>query len=219
MGDTGGFSHLYTKKAYAYHHAPVLRSVALRLGGRSLVWVEGEKEHRRMRGVIAPAFSSDNVRKMHAEIYLVATALQTRIVNEIHASGKYSIQVNILDYTSRATLDTIGRVAFGHDFNSVGDAPDTTEIARLWRAHNNLSCEGSAFIAILILRWFPSITSLPLPVLQAQVDIADTIRNLAKDIVANSQFDNKGRGKDLMSLLLKANVPHHEIYDHILTFV
>ena len=223
MSDTGGVSHIYTKNPYNYHHTPVLRSIILRLGGRSLIWVEGEKEHKRMRSVIAPAFSSDNVRKMHADIYLVATALQTRIANEIHASDEYSIQFNILDYTSRATMDIIGRVAFGHDFNTIGDAPDALEIARLWRAHNDMSCKRSGFLAVLVLRLFPSIISLPLPALQAQDVMFDTIRNLAKYIVANSQFDKKGNDKDLMSRLLKANAPQHEIkpefYDHIPTFV
>ena len=180
-----------------------------------------------MRGLIAPAFSSDNVREMHADIYLVATSLQTRIVNEIHASSKSSIQVNVLDYTSRATMDIIGRVAFGHDFNAVGEAPDAIEIARLWRAQKNMRCTHSAFIAMLVLRLFPLITSLPLPIFQAQVAVSDTIRNLAKCIVANSQVDKKSNEKNLMSLLLAANARQHEskrcdmpeIYDHILTFV
>ena len=227
MGDTGGVSHIYTKEPYIYHHSSVVRSLLTRLGGRSLFRVQGEKEHKRMRGLVAPAFSSDHGREMHADLYLVATALQTRIVNEIHASGKSSIQVNILDYTSRATLDIIGRVAFGHDFNAVGDAPDAIEINRRWRAQNEMGCKHSAFVAMLVLRLFPSITSLPLPALQAQVAVSDTIRNLAKDIVANSQIDNKGNGKDLMSLMLKANARQHEskrcdmpeIYDHVVTFV
>ena len=152
MGDTGGISHIFTKNPYNYHHSPVLRSLVFRVGGRSLIWVEGEKDHKRMRGLIAPAFSSDNVRGMHTDIYHVATALQTRIINEIHASDGSSVQVNIVDYTARATMDIIGRVAFGHDFNAVGDAPDAKKIAKLWRAQNEMSCEHSAFIAMLVLR-------------------------------------------------------------------
>jgi cytochrome P450 len=180
-----------------------------------------------MRGLVAPAFSSGNVREMHTDIYHVATALQTRIANEIYASIKSSIQVNILDYTARATMDIIGRVAFGHDLNAVGDAPDATKITNLWRTQTEMTREHSAFIAMLVLRLFPSITSLALPPFQAQVAGADAIRKLAKDIVANSQVDNKGNGKDLLSLLLKANAVQHksqrcdmpEIYDHILTFL
>jgi cytochrome P450 len=227
MGDAGGLSHIFTKNPYNYHHSHVLRSFILRVGGRSLVWVEGEKDHKRMRGLVAPAFSSDNVREMHTDIYHVTTALQTRIANEIHASGESSIQVNIVDYTARATMDIIGRVAFGHDFNAVGDAPDTLKIINLWRAQSDMSCEYSAFIAMLVLRLFPSITSLPLPPFQAQVVVTDTIRKLAKDIVASSQVGGMGNGKDLMSLLLKANALQDEskrcdmteIYDHIATIM
>jgi len=227
MGDTGGLSHIYTKNPYNYHHSPVFRSLLFRLGGRSLVWVEGEKDHKRMRGLIAPAFSADNVRAMDTDIYHVATALQTRIANEINASSTSSICVNILDYTARATMDIIGRVAFGHDFNAVGDAPDAIKITNLWRAQSEMAREHSAFIAMLVLGLFPSITSLPLPALQAQATVTNTIRNLAKDIVGNSQVGNKGNGKDLLSLLLKANTLQHEskrcempeIYDHILTFL
>ena len=208
-------------------HSPVFRPLIIRLGGRSLIWVEGEKEHKRMRGLIAPAFSSDNVRAMHADIYYVCSALQTRIANEIHASGKSSLQLNILDYTARATLDIIGRVAFGHDFNAVGDAPDAIKIINTFRSQNNMSCEHSAFTALLVLRMFPWITSLPLRAIQAQGAVADTVRKLAKNIVANSQIDHKGSGNDLLFLLLQANACQHEskrcditeIYEHIVTFV
>ena len=227
MGDTVGFSHIYTKNPYNYHHSPVIRSFAMRLVGRSLVWVEGEKEHKRMRNLIAPAFSSDNVRAMQADIYYVCSALQTRIENEIHASGKSSLQVNVLDYTARATLDIIGRVALGHDFNAVGDDPDAIKIINTFRTQSNTSCEHSAFTALLVLRLFPWITSLPLKAIQAQGAVADTVRKLAKDIVDNSHVDNKTSGNDLMSLLLKANACQHEskrcditeIYEHIVTLV
>ncbi len=204
-----------------------MRPIVIRLVGRSLVWVEGEKEHKRMRSLIAPAFSSDNVRAMHADVYYVSSALQTRIANEIHASGKFSLQLNILDYTARATLDIIGRVAFGHDFNSIGDAPDANKITNSLRAHNEMGCEDSAFTALIILRLFPWIASLPLKAIQAQSAVADTVRKLARDIVASGQIDNKGNGKDLMSLMLQANACQHEskrcdiaeIYEHIVTFV
>ena len=227
MGDTVGLSHIYTKNPYNYIHSPFISSVAVRLAGRSLLWVDSEKEHKRMRGLIAPAFSSDNVRAMHADIYYVCSTLQTRIENEIHASGKSSLQVNILDYTARATLDIIGRVAFGHDFNAVGDAPDAIKIINTFRTQSNMSCQRSTFTALLVLRLFPWITSLPLKAIQAQGAVGDTVRKLAKDIVANSQVDNKGSGNDLMSLLLKANACRQEskrcditeIYEHIVTLV
>ena len=199
----------------------------MRIGGRSLVWVEGEKEHKRMRSLIAPAFSPDNVRTMHADVYHVSSALQTRIANEIYASGKSFLQLNILDYTTRVTLDIIGRVAFGHDFDAVGDAPDAVKITNILRTQNEMSCERSAFTGLLILRLFPWITSLPLKAIQVQGAVADTIRTFAKDIVVNGQIENKVNGKDLMSRMLQANACQDEskhcditeIYEHIVTSV
>ena len=227
IGDPVGLSHIFARNPYNYHHSPVWRSFVIRLVGRSLVWVEGEKEHKRMRSLIAPAFSSDNVRAMHTDVYYVSSALQSRIANEIHASGESSLQLDILDYTARATLDIIGRVAFGHDFNAVGDAPDAIKIINSMRNQNDMGCEHSAFTSLLVLRLFPWITSLPLKAIQAQGVVADMIRKLAKDIVANSRVDNKTSDKDLMSLLLKANACQHEskrcditeIYEHIVTFM
>ena len=180
-----------------------------------------------MRGLIAPAFSSDNVRAMHADVYHGCSALQTRITNEIHASGKSSLQLNILDYTARASLDIIGRVAFGHDFNAVGDASDAIRIINAFRIQNEMACKRSAITGLLILMLLPWITSLPLKAIQAQGAAADTVRKLAKNIVANSQVDNKGNGEDLMSLMLRANACQHkskrcditEIYDHVVTTV
>ena len=227
IGDTAGLSHIYTKNPYNYHHSPVIRPLVIRIAGRSLVWVEGEKEHKRMRGLVAPAFSPDNVRAMHADVYHISGAIQARIANEIHASGESSLQVNILDYTARATLDIIGRVAFGYDFNAVGDGPDAIKITNTLRTQNEMGCEHSALTGLLILRLFPWITSLPLKAIQAQSAVADTIRKLAKDIVANSQIGEKGNGKDLMSRMLEANACQDEskrcditeIYEHIVTFV
>ena len=227
IGDTVGFSHIYTKNPHNYHHSPVIRRFISRVAGRSLIWVEGEKEHKRMRSLFAPAFSSDNVRAMHTDVYHVSGALQTRIANEIYASGKSSLHLNILDYTARATLDIIGRVAFGHDFNAISDAPDAIKIINAFRTQNEMACKRSAMTGLLILRLFPWVTSLPLKAIQAQGAATDTIRKLAKGIVANGQVDNKGGGKDLMSLMLRANASQHEskrcditeIYEHVVTTV
>ena len=78
MGDPVGLSHLYAKNMYNYAHSPVFRPLIIRLCGRSLIWVQG-KEHKRMRGLVAPAFAADNVLAMHTDIYHISTALQTAL--------------------------------------------------------------------------------------------------------------------------------------------
>ncbi|KZV95223.1 cytochrome P450, partial [Exidia glandulosa HHB12029] len=118
MGDTVGLSHIYTKNAYNYAHSPVFRPLIERLTGRGLIWVEGQRAHKRMRALVSPAFSTDNVRNMHPAIYHVSHALRDRILHEVAATGDSAgLVLNVIEYTALATLDIIGRVAFGYDFN------------------------------------------------------------------------------------------------------
>ena len=90
-------------------------------------------------------------------------------------------------------------------------------------------CKHAAFTTIRVLRLSPWITSFPLEAIQAQGAVAGTIRELARDIIANREIDKKGKGegKDLMYLMLKANAHQDEsrrcdiseICEHFVTFV
>ncbi|KAG8861654.1 hypothetical protein FRC20_011448 [Serendipita sp. 405] len=225
VGDTVALSHIYAKNTYNYPHSPVFIPLIERLTGRGLIWVEGERAHKKMRALVAPAFSADNVRKMGSDIYQVAHSLQNKLSNEIMGNGGSSV-VNAFELTAPATLDVIGRVAFGHDFNTIGNSAEGIKITTGWKEQNEMGQEQAGFTALLVLRLFPWITSLPLEAIQAQGAVANRIRELAKGIVSNGEIDEKG-GKDLMSILLRANgqqdpakrVDLAEIYDHIVTFI
>lgn len=152
-----------------------------------------------MRALVAPAFSADNVRKMGSDVYHVANQLQAKLATEVqNANG--SIEVNVCELAAPATLDVIARVAFGHDFNTVGDSPEGSKILQGWKEQNEMGQEPSGFTALLVLRLFPWITSLPLEAIQAQGAVAQRIREIAKAIIAGGEVDEKG-GKDLMSIL------------------
>ena len=156
-----------------------------------------------MRALVSPSFSADNVRKMGSDVYHVANQLQNKLANEIHnANG--SVELNMCEVAAPATLDVIGRVAFGHDFNAVGGAAEGLKITQGWKEQNEMGQEQAGFTALLVLRLFPWITSLPLEAIQAQGAVAQRIREIAKGIVAGGQIDEKG-GKDLMSILRTLN--------------
>ena len=152
-----------------------------------------------MRALVAPAFNAENVRRMGPEIYHVANSLQNKLSTEIFNGGG-SVEVNACELMAPATLDVIGRVAFGHDFNATNGATEGLKITQGWKEQNEMGQEQAGFTALLVLRLFPWITSLPLEAIQAQGAVAQRIREIAKDIVARGQIDEKG-GKDLMSIL------------------
>lgn len=137
---------------------------------------------------------------MGGDMCHVANQLQARLQNKIINSGGGSIVDDVFEFAAPATLDVIGRVAFGHDFGTVNGSEEGNKIVKSWRTQNEMGQEQAGFTALLVLRLFPWITSLPLEALKAQGAVAERIREIAKGIVAAGQIDERG-GKDLMSIL------------------
>lgn len=129
--------------------------------------------------------------------------MQDRLSTEIH-NGNGSTVINAFETTAPATLDVIGRVAFGYDFNSVGRSEEGVAIAQTWKKQNEMGQEEAGFTALLVLRLFPWISSLPLEAIQAQGNVAKRVRELAKGILDQGKGDEKS-GKDLMSVLRKCH--------------
>jgi hypothetical protein len=135
----------------------------------------------------------------------------------------------------------IGRVAFAHDFEQ-GQGPEGILIMDAWRKQANLGMEFGGFVALLILRQFPFIGKLPLPSIEAQSAIKNTIKPLARRLTERG-VDDMERGRDLLSILRKScpvRLPHSliafsvranageeigkrvsddDLLDHIVTFV
>jgi len=102
----------------------------------------------------------------------------------------------------------IGRVAFAHDFEQ-GQGPEGVLIMDAWRKQANLGMEFGGFIALLVLRQFPFIGKLPLPAIEAQSAIKNTIKPLARCLIERGVDDLEGR--DLLSILCKSwrvRLPH-----------
>ncbi|PVF92585.1 cytochrome P450 [Serendipita vermifera] len=224
LADTAAVSHVFSKNPYNYAHPPIFRAFVGRLTGHSLLWVEGASEHRRMKSLVAPAFSRENVRNIGPIIYQVASHMQDHLASQLQSSE--SIELNVFDLTGPAALDVIGKAAFGYDFNAIEHGHHAVMIMDMWRHQNEMGVSDAGFKATMTLQLLPWITYLPLKALKAQAAIVNHIREFAKEIVDRGEIDTKG-GKDLMSLLLRANqredpakrVSMEEIYNHVVTFV
>lgn len=62
-------------------HSPVVRPRMARLLGKSLVWVEGEAEHRRMRALFTPALSAAAVKAGMPDFYLVTSKVRLPLLS------------------------------------------------------------------------------------------------------------------------------------------
>lgn len=96
----------------------------------------------------------------------------------------------------------IGRVAFAHDFEQ-GQGPEGVLIMDAWRKQANLGMEFGGFLALLMLRQFPFIGKLPLPAIEAQSAIKNTIKPLARRLIDRGVNDLE-RGRDLLSILCES---------------
>ncbi|KAG8952769.1 hypothetical protein FRC04_003692 [Tulasnella sp. 424] len=230
LTDPAAISHIYTKHPYEYLKSQIIRPLIDRLIGKSLVWAEGD-QHKRQRQMLAPVFTNENVKNMDEEVHNAADklvdVLREHIQSERVTEKDGGVRVNILEWSCRATLDIIGNVGFGYDFQC-GRSEEAKAIQRSWRDLVLMGMGWMGFAAPLVIRAFPFIADLPIKPIQAQGEIKTIIKGLARQLVEQrrSMQSDAGMksGKDLMSTLLKLNdkaegADLDQLLDHICTFV
>ncbi|KAG8897481.1 hypothetical protein FRB99_008122 [Tulasnella sp. 403] len=249
LTDPAAITYIFSKHPYEYLKSQVIRPLIDRLLGKSLVWAEG-LQHKRQRAMLAPVFTHEAVRRMDEEVHTAAEKLVNLMQEYIHshtpsakdpANGHANggtkptsagVRLNILEWNCRATLDIIGTVGFGHDFQC-GESPEARAIQASWAKLVSMGLDFSGFVAPLVVRAFPFIAHLPIPSIQAQGEIKVLIKKLARKIVEDrntlSAVDkdlaaSKGKvGKDLLSIIMSMRETQGEdldqLLDHICTFV
>jgi len=209
--DHAAVQHIFAD-TYTYVKSPQFRPPIANLIGKGLVWAEGE-EHAHQRRVLAPAFSAENVKGMADDILECAEKMESRLTNMILAENSGSTTINIVEHMSACTLDVIGRVAFGFDFQS-GQSPEARAIAESWQHHIDLGVTFNGFMGLIVLRALPFITSLPIKAIQAQGILKTLVGGMAKKMIEHAGYDQRTgslkagshaeKGKDILSILLRA---------------
>ncbi|PBK86383.1 cytochrome P450 [Armillaria gallica] len=226
LGDPIGITYLLQKKVFDYHHSAVVRPRVARLLGKGLGWIEGEEEHRRMRRLARPALTSDNIKAMSLDITEAATRVTKDLVEFVQNAGQKA-EVNILDWTGKATLNIVGRVAFLHDFKA-GNSKEAQDILNARKKGVSAIAQYIGFLTLMLLRRFHFLNYFPIAAIQGQGLAKRTIHvGVAKDLIQRSQtLGNEGKyqdQKDLLTRLLLAaseeRITVSELYEHISTFI
>ncbi|KAK7461272.1 hypothetical protein VKT23_008448 [Stygiomarasmius scandens] len=229
VADTKACTHILQTNIYDYHHSKIVRPRIERLLGRSLGWVEGAREHRRMRGLVAPSLTPENIKAMSPQIYAAAEDARQHTEEMIVAGGGKKI-FNAMDLTGRTTLDITGRVAFDHNFK-LGLDEDAQAILGAWRKMVNIGMQFKGFMALTLLRRFPWLNHVPITSNRGQNKVKTTIQQgVAQELVKRGSTEDgalassdNGKGKDLLSLLVEATnqgrIPRQEMMDHITMFI
>lgn len=206
------------------------RGIKKLLGG-GLVYVQGE-EHRDQRRIMNPAFGHAQVREL-TPLFLDTSAKLCEIWNNKCIEVGGTIQLNALDWLSKATLDAIGKAGFDYDFNALNEHGLQNELAEAYGAIFRVDTKPADQRRDNIRSLFPSISALFPTERSRQVDdsrkkaeqignqiVQDKRRIILAEQAGRGHIEKKAVvGKDLISLLLKANLaqdldPSQRLSDH-----
>ncbi|KAI1784550.1 cytochrome P450 [Ganoderma leucocontextum] len=208
-----------------------------------LIVVAAGDHHRKQRKLLNPVFSIAHMRRMIPIFNDVGHKLQTAIESRIPGNGDL-VELDMLTWMARTALELIGQAGLGYSFDPlVSDKPDDFAVA--------VKAFSPAVLNIALLRrllpyvvdfgtpafrrWVVDmIPHKPVQDLKSIIDImhersVEIYRTKKQALEAgdDSVAQQVGEGRDIMSILLRANMaaseadklPEHELIGQVSTFI
>ncbi|KAF7321348.1 Cytochrome P450 4F1 [Mycena kentingensis (nom. inval.)] len=203
--------------------------------GCGLLSSEGQM-HRRQRRVAMPAFSGHNMQTLAQISFNEGAQLCDVWAGLLATSPAGTAKIDVCHFLSRATFDVVGLAGFDYSFNAIHD--ETNELFLAYRdAFELFISQGGPFRTLLSIyfprvnRMFPDRTVRTVQKSKQVIHrvagrlIQEKKRKIQEGEVSGDPYD----GKDLLTLLLKANaskdlapeqrISDTEILDNINTFL
>ncbi|KII83611.1 hypothetical protein PLICRDRAFT_445033 [Plicaturopsis crispa FD-325 SS-3] len=215
--------HIVVKDQLVYEETSVFVESNRPYFGPGLLSSLGD-EHRKQRKLLNPVFSIKHMREMVPMFYKICEDLRDVIKPQV-SNGP--AELNMLDYLSRAALELIGQAGLGYSFDAL-NMDIQNEFANAAREFQG--AESNLYLVRQFLPWL--VTLGPAWLRRRAVDLLPSkdVRHLRDtvDIVQRSSVDifeqkkrafldgeaavlqQVGQGKDIMSVLLKANMEANE---------
>ncbi|KAJ6546036.1 cytochrome P450 [Mycena vulgaris] len=202
--------HHFLSNNHIYQKSEAMRFSLGRIVGPGILVVEGDV-HKQQRKIMNPAFGAPQVRGLTS--IFVDTSIQLRDIWAAQAAKEGGVaRVEILSWLSKATLDIIGLAGFNYRINALGaeshDAPDELAEAfdAVFTAETGFSVVRLLQSRIRLFRNIPTGKDKIVGASQAtMMRIGKKLLTDSKrDIAENGTFD-AGRGRDLLTLLVRAN--------------
>ncbi|OSD02143.1 cytochrome P450 [Trametes coccinea BRFM310] len=211
---------IFVKEQDVFEESPVLTSSFMLFLGPGLLATLGE-QHRRQRKMLNPVFSAKHLRAMMPIFNGVIHKLHDAIAARVKEGPQ---QLDVLAWMGRAALELIGQGGLGHSFDPLTqDVPDefAASVKAYFSVSSQLSVPVRQFLPIAIKLGPGSfrrklVERLPHAITQRMIQICDTLEAQSVKLVnekkaALAQGDEAlkqqvGEGKDIMSVLLRANM-------------
>ncbi|KAG0363480.1 hypothetical protein BGX24_004881 [Mortierella sp. AD032] len=220
LGDPKAIQHVFSTHAYDYPKSDRAIRLLSQVVGKGVLLVEGDV-HRIQRKMLNPAFSHKHIKEMVPTMAVPAEMLGRIWEDRVDQSEENAVEFDIVDNLSACTLDIIGRAGFGYDFQALTN-PDN----ELSHAYRQLFVSASPMIQLLRL-FVPFYVDIPFKHNRIRKQSARTIDRVTTRIIqekrvqiaakGSSEDGNQGDGKDLMSILIRANEQVGSLDDDKLT--
>ncbi|KAJ7177114.1 cytochrome P450, partial [Mycena filopes] len=187
-----------------YQRAPAALVNIRRLFGKGLLAVEGS-EHKLHRKIMNPAFGVSQVRAL-TEVF-VEKSIQLRDIWAQQVGKEDSARIEVLSWLRRMTLDVIGQAGFNYQFHGLEPDHKPNELNSIFT--DLLHSPQSTRIARFRLA-----QALPVPGWRVTANARQKLTAVGSQIVSESKANlsdadgekTLGGGRDLLSLIVKANV-------------
>ncbi|KAI5889790.1 cytochrome P450 [Schizophyllum commune H4-8] len=228
VSDPKALHHIVVKDQNIYEEHPQFISTNTVVFGKGLLSTLGE-DHRRQRKLMNPVFSTSHIRSMTYSALLICAQLRTSLETLTEDGPR---EIDMLEWISRTALELIGRSGLGHSFDDLTvDAtphPYTVSIKELapamfrvffWRVYvlPHVHKLGPAWLRRLV------VNVLPMRRVHDLRDKVDLMWANSKEIYSRklealrlgdeAVTKQVGQGKDILSLLIRANMKAEDPLD------
>ncbi|KAH9847039.1 cytochrome P450 [Lenzites betulinus] len=214
--DTRAMNHILTHSA-DYQKPEEARKNLAEILGEGVLFTEGE-QHRQQRRIMNPAFGPAQIRELTSIFVDKAKELRDFWDVQISADGSPT-RVDVLSGLSKMTLDVIGLAGFNYRFDALNPSGSPNELNQ---AFQDIFNPSPNFTPWMLLKFFFPILKRFRDERARRVDHAQAVmRRIGTQLIREKKAEisrevaeskNRGlerkdvRGRDLLTLLLKANM-------------
>lgn len=182
--------------------------------GKGVLFAEGD-DHRRQRKIMNPCFGPSQIRELTPIFYDKAFQLREIWLGESEACGPDGKDIDILIWLTRTTLDIIGLAGFDYDFDTLTNGEKDELVQAFMALFNPTPTPPIVPLlanAIPILQLIPNhrakVAARSKAVMQRVGEKLVQDRRAALAAATGSDGVEKStlKGKDLLSVLIKANM-------------
>lgn len=225
ISDPKALHHILVKDQDIFEHSDSTIATLLLIFGEGIFTTQGH-QHRKHRKMMNPVFSVAHLRNMLPIFYEITNKVHMAIRKDL-ADGPR--EINILQWMTRAALEMVGQSGLGYSFDSLSDEESentcTKSVKELLSTIQQFKFYQEFLLPILIKMGTPKLRRALLDLFPSKriqkikriIDILDTTsigildgKKQALEKGDEAVEHQVGQGKDIISILMNANMAASE---------